>query len=263
MATELESALSGLETRLIEAERQANAVLARVKRVRRLAAVGDVNGVSGQLDQAPEAVDRLAVAFKALDGAFAYDAETAFANGTYIGELKAEAGRQGVTLIERDGRLSAFPLVLRLEAKAPGVRVGRKMVRAIRPSTLIKSLKALQQAGRFNAAGFLEQMFRAYLHLVPSGWTPRDGTDGPAVSLSQIHALLTLLPAAAADYPKEAFACDLLRLNRAPDTKTRAGLGFALPASTGSKGSDRLAVYDERGAEHIFVGIRFLAAGAP
>lgn len=258
MATELESVLSELETKLAEAERQANGVLGRLKRARRLAAIGDINGVATQLEQAPEAADRLATAFKALDGSFAYSAEEAFASGTYLTELMAEAARQGVAIIERDGRLSAFPLVLKLDAKTPGVRVGRKMVRAIRPSALVRSLKAAQQAGRFNAAGFLEQLWRAYQHLVPPGWKPRDGLDGPIVSLSRVHALLTLLPAAAADYPREAFACDLLRLNREPDTKTRGGLGFSLPASTGSKGPDRLTVYDERGGEHIFVGVRFL-----
>ncbi len=172
----------------------------------------------------------------------------------------AEAARQGVTINERDGRLSAFPLVLKLDVKTQSVRVGRKMVRAIRPSALVKSLKVAQQAGRFNAAGFLEQLWRAYQHLVPSSWKPQGGSDGPAVSLSQIYALLTLLPAAAADYPREAFGCDLLRLNRAPDTRTKGGLGFALPASTGSKGQDRLTVYDERGGEHIFVGSRVFPA---
>lgn len=258
MTTELEPALSELETKLAEAERQANGLLGRLKRARRMAATGDINGVTMQLEQAPDAVDRLVMAFKSLDGSFTYDAEDAFAGGTYLAELMAEAARQGVTIIERDGRLSAFPLVLKLDAKAPGVRVGRKMVRSIRPSALVKSLKAAQQAGRFNAAGFLEQLWRAYQHLLPSGWKPQDGSDGPIVSLSRIHALLTLLPAAAADYPREAFVCDLLRLNREPDTRTRAGLGFTLPASTGSKGADRLTVYDERGGEHIFVGIRFL-----
>jgi hypothetical protein len=258
MSTELEPALSDLETKMAEAERQANGVLARLKRARKMAAIGDINGVTTQLEQAPDAVDRLATAVRSLDGSFTYDTEDAFASGTYLAELMAEAARQGVTIIERDGRLSAFPLVLKLDAKTQGVRVGRKMVRAIRPSALIKSLKAAQLAGRFNAAGFLEQLWRAYQHLVPPGWKPQDGVGGPAVSLSRIHALLTLLPAAATDYPREAFVCDLLRLNREPDTKTRGGLGFTLPASTGSKGADRLTVYDERGGEHIFVSIRFL-----
>jgi len=258
MSTELEPALAEMDAKLADAERQAMGLLARLKRARRLAAIGDINGISTQLEQAPEAADRVAATVRAMDGAFAYNADDAFNSGTYVAELMAEAQRQGVTLIERDGRLSAFPVLLKLDAKTPGVRLGRKITRAIRPSSLVKSLKAAQQSGRFNATGFLDQLWRAYQHLVPSGWKPQDGVDGPSVSLSQIYALLTLLPAAAAEYPREAFVCDLLRLNRAPDTRTRAGLGFSLPASTGSKGSDRLTVYDEHGAEHVFVGIRFL-----
>jgi hypothetical protein len=250
MAAELEPALADIEVRITDIERQANAVLARLKKARRMAAIGDIAGIVTQLEQTPDAADRLATLARGLDGAFTYSAEDAFADGTYLSELKTEAGRQGVTLVERDGRLSAFPLVLKLDARTPGVR----------PSELVKSLKAAQLAGRFNAAGVLEQIFRAYQHLTPPSWKPQASTDGPVVSLSQIHALLTLLPAAAADYPREAFASDLLRLNRAPDTKTRTGWGFALPASTGSKGQDRLTVYDERGAEHVFVGIRFLAS---
>jgi hypothetical protein len=259
MSAELEPALSEVETKLDEVERQAKSLLTRVKRARRMAAIGDINGIVTQLEQAPEAANRLATAFSSLDGAFAYDADEAFTNGTYVTELKQEAARQGLTLVERDGRLSAFPLILKLDPRTPGVRVGRKMVRAIRPSALVKSLKAVQLTGRFNAAGFLDQLWRAYLHLAPSPWKPQNPSDGPTVSLSQIHALLTLLPAAATDYPREAFVCDLLRLNREPDTKTRGGWSFSLPSSTGSKGQDRLTVYDERGAEHVFVGIRFLA----
>jgi hypothetical protein len=258
MATQLEPALAAVEARMDEAERQAKGLLVRLKRARRMAAIGDISGVFSQLEQAPEAADRLARAFRTLDGSFSYDAEQAFASGSYVAELMAEAERQGVTIVERDGRLSAFPLVLKLDARTPGVRVGRKMVRGIRPSALVKSLKATQQTGRFNASAFLEQLWRA-CQLVPPGWRPKDGSDSPVVSLSQTHALLTLHPAAAADYPREEFVCDLLRLNRLPDTRTKGGWGFNLPASTGSKGTDRLTVYDERGAEHIFVGIRFLA----
>ena len=163
------------------------------------------------------------------------------------------------------------PLARRNKISPLTIRPGRSMIRSKdravtllpqpdSPTMPLSLIHISQLAGRFNAAGVLEQIFRAYQHLTPPSWKPQASTDGPVVSLSQIHALLTLLPAAAADYPREAFASDLLRLNRAPDTKTRTGWGFALPASTGSKGQDRLTVYDERGAEHVFVGIRFLAS---
>jgi len=259
MPIALEDALADLEHRMVEPEKLANAVLSRLKRARRMAALGDLGGIAAQLDQAPEAGERLVAALRELPGSLAYDVEAAFQQGDYLEELKAEAARQGVILVDRDGRLSAFPLLLKLDAKAAGVRVGRKTQRAIRPSALVKSLKAAQQSSRFNAAGFLEQLWRAYQYLAPSPWKPDSGSDGPTVPLARVHALLTLHPAAASDYPRDAFASDLLRLNRSPDIATKGGWSFSLPAATGSKGSDRLTVYDESGREHIFYGIRFSA----
>ncbi len=70
-----------------------------------------------------------------------------------------------------------------------------------------------------------------------------------------------MLPEAEAAYPRDAFAVDLLRLDRAPDTTTRDGRGFALPASTASKGRNVLRVYDESGDEHVYAGIRFTPPG--
>jgi len=267
MPIALEAALAELEHRMIEPEKLANAVLSRLKRARRMAALGDLAGIAAQLDPAPEAGERLLAALRELPGSLSYDVEAAFQQGDYLEELKAEAARQGVILVDRDGRLSAFPLLLKLDAKAQGVCVGRKTQRAIRPSALVKVLKAAQQTSRFNAAGFLEQLWRAYQYLAPP-WKPESGSDGPTVPLARVHALLTLHPAAASDYPRDAFASDLLRLNRAPDIATRGGWSFSLPASTGTKGSDRLTVYDETGHEHIFYGLRFSApatasGGAP
>lgn len=262
MTQSIDAALSAFDIVLTDSEKLALAVLARVKRLRKLAAAGDLGGIATQLAPMPDAIERLAGAARAAGDSFTYDAESALSDGSYLAELKAEAIRQDVVLVERDGRLSAFPLLLKLEAKAAAVRVGRKLHKAIRPAVLIKTLRAAQASSRFNAGAFLEQVARAYAVLAPqiqSGWSPAAGTDGPTVPLLRIHELLTLLPTAAAEYPREAFACDLLRLNRAPDTQTAHGLGFDLPASTGSKGRERLTVYDEAGDEHIFVGIRMLA----
>ena len=77
------------------------------------------------------------------------------------------------------------------------------------------------------------------------------------VPLIEIHSLLISLPEAATAYSRDAFAVDLLRLDRAPDTRIAAGHRFALPASTGSKGRNRLVIYDKSGAQHVYVGIRF------
>ena len=74
----------------------------------------------------------------------------------------------------------------------------------------------------------------------------------------QIHELLTLLPGADRDYPKEEFARDVHLFDQATDLRTKDGRRLALPASTGTKGpAQRLTIIDQQGREMIYVGIRF------
>lgn len=257
----IETALTALDTALESGERQAGAALAQVRRLRRLCQAGDLAALGAQLAQAPALAERLAETLRGTAEGVAYDAEQAFADGSYLAELRAEAARRDVVLSERDGRVTAFPFLLKLDGRAPGVKIGRKLHRGIRPSALLKLLKAAQTAAKFNARGFLDQLWKAYTVLAPAvqpGWTANAPGEGPVVGVIGLHEVLTLLPAAASEYPRDAFACDLLQLNRAPDTTTARGRGFTLPASTGSKGRERLTAYDETGEEHVFVGIRFL-----
>jgi hypothetical protein len=104
-------------------------------------------------------------------------------------------------------------------------------------------------------------LFKAATVLARADARADEPRPGAVVPLPDIYELLTLRAGSAADYPREAFAVDLLRLDRAPDTRTKRGHRFSLPASTGSKGRSRLAVYDEHGAEHIYVGIAFRGDG--
>ena len=73
-----------------------------------------------------------------------------------------------------------------------------------------------------------------------------------------LHDLLTLLPAADADYPLEEFVADLLRLDRQPDATDSHGRRFELGGSTGRKGSKRLTLFDETGEQHDYYAIRFI-----
>ena len=160
-----------------------------------------------------------------------------------------------VMLVQRDGRITAYPVVLRLEPRTQAVRVGRKLERRIRPSVLIAELKKLQQRpNRFNARVFLDRLLKAYTILAPE----YRGGDGPLVELAALHEVLTLWPQAAADYPVEEFLCDMLRLNKLPEARTGRGHRFELGGSTGTKGAKRLSAFDETGAQHDFYAIRFV-----
>lgn len=257
MSTHLDEELDRLDGALATAERHAKAVLSGVRALRLQAAHGVVAGLPRRLEQLPTSAEPLIDALRTASAAFSYDTEAAFAGGSYLRELQVEAAAKGLVLVERDGRITAFPLLLKLEASIPAVRVGRKIERQIRPGVLTGLLKRAQDNSGFNAEAFLEMLFKAATHLARADVRAEEPRRGAVVALLDIYELLTLRPGATADYPREAFAVDLLRLDRAPDTRTRRGRRFSLPASTGSKGRSRLTVYDEHGAEHVYVGIAF------
>lgn len=260
MTDGFESQIATLDQRLAETEKHAKSLLKLIRTVRTKTAVGEFGQIAGLFELVPRQIEQLETSIQAARGSFTYDGAQALADGSYLAELRTEAAAHDLVLTERDGRLTAFPLLLKLDAKAVGIRIGRKLERRLRPSFVVRLLRKAQATSRFEAARFLQQLFDAYAYLAPvaqPGWQPGQAGTGPVVALNDIHALLTVLPAAAADYPREEFVGNLLRLNRAPDTQAGSGHSFSLPASTGSKGSNRLTVYDETGAERVFVGIRF------
>ena len=257
MSSQLEEELAKLDAALIGAERQAKAVISVLRALRRQGAAGIVTGLSRKLEQLPAAAEALITALTTASTSFAYDAETALADGSYLKELLAAAESKGLVLVERDGRITAFPLLLKFEPAIPAVRVGRKLERQIRPGVLTSLLKKAQDNAAFSAEAFLETLFKAATHLARTDQHSDEPGEGAVVPLLDIYELLTLRPGAAIEYPREAFAVDILRLDRAPDARTKRGHHFSLPASTGTKGRSRLTVYDEHGAEHVYVGIAF------
>jgi hypothetical protein len=260
-APALEDTLAEWDERLAGLEREAAAMLRATKRLRKAAHEGAVAGFPAAVAELQDNAERLHATVHAAAQAPAIDVADAFASGRFLAELAQAAAAANVTLVQRDGRVSAYPVVLRLEARSQGVRIGRRLERRIRPSFLARHLRALQQRpGRFNARAFLDRLFRAYTVLAPPrapDWAPNRPGDGPLVPLADLHDVLTLLPAAAADYPLEEFLVDLLQLNRQPDARSGRGHRFELGGSTGTKGPRRLAAFDETGAQHDFYAIRF------
>jgi hypothetical protein len=255
-ATSLEATLDAWEANLARLEQQAAQVLRAAKQLRKAAQDGALAGVGAARGALKDSAAKLAETIARDAEAPAIDIPAAFEDGSFLTELSAAAAAAGVTLVQRDGRVTAYPVVLRLEPRNLGVRVGRKLDRRLRPSVLAQYLKALQQrSGRFNARSFLDRLLRAYTVLAPA-W--RTG-EGPLIALAALHEVLTLLPAAAADYPMEEFLIDLLRLDREPDARSGRGHRFELGGSTGTKGAKRLTVFDETGAQHDYFAVRFIA----
>jgi len=258
----IEDSLAAWDEQLAGLERQATATLRAARKLRKAAHEGAV----ATFPAAVQDLQKIAAALhEALGNVAAPDIDLpgAFADGRFLAELAAAAAALNVTVVQRDGRVSVYPLALRLEQRAQGVRIGRRLERRIRPSFLARHLRDLQQRpNRFNARQFLDRLLRAYTALAgsrDSAWQPNRPGEGPLVPLADLHDLLTVLPAAASDYPLEEFLLDLLRLDRQPDARTGRGHRFELGGSTGTKGAKRLSAYDETGAQHDYYAIRFIS----
>jgi hypothetical protein len=258
----LEDTLAALDVHLADAEKQAAALLKATRRLRRAVREGAVSSLPAAVAtaQADAALAGAPLA-KAAD-TLHYDVAEAFASGAWLDELAAAARSAGVALVRRDGRVTAYPVALRLDGRAQGVRIGRRLEKRIRPSFLAAQLKALQQRPqRFNARQFLDRLFVLYesrARAEDPGWRPTHPGQGPLVPLAELHDQLTVLPAAAADYPLEEFVTDLLRLDRQPDATGTRGHRFELSGSTGRKGGKRLTLFDEAGEQHDYYAIRFV-----
>jgi hypothetical protein len=255
-AGSLETTLDAWETSLARLEQQAAQVLRAVKQLRKAAQEGALASVGPAQGALREGVTRLTETIARDAGMPAIDIPAAFENGSFLAELSQAAAAAGVTLVQRDGRITAYPVVLRLEPRNLGVRIGRKLERRLRPAVLARHLKAIQQRPtRFNARSFLDRLLRGYTVLAPD-W--RSG-EGPLVPPAALHDVLTLLPA---DYPMEEFLVDLLHLDREPDARSTRGHRFQLGGSTGTKGAKRLTVFDETGAQHDYFAVRFATDAA-
>ena len=258
----LEETLEAVDAQLGDADRQIAALLKTARRLRRAASEGALASLPGLIAAAQTDAVRIGGMFAGAGATLDYDVAAAFSDGAWLGELAAAAQAQEVVLVRRDGRITVYPVALRLDARSLGVRIGRKLERRIRPSFLAAQLKALQQRPeRFNARQFLDRLLFIYGSLARAedpAWRPNRPGTGPLVALAELHDQMTVLPAAAADYPPEEFASDLLRLDRHPDAASTGGHRFELGGSTGRKGGKRLTMFDQSGEQHDYYAIRFI-----
>jgi hypothetical protein len=254
--SDFEASLAALEARLEEVQKRGKAVMSAIARARTAAKLGRTGDILKSLDEIAKRLGEADAAAAGLAQSWQFDTSAYLAGGRFLDDLKRAAAQTGLELFEHDGRIYCFPLLLRPDPKTAAVKIGSRLERRIRPSELARLLAALQKRPqRFREERFLAVLYRAWRRLAGPLW--RGSGAGPPISLADIHETLTLLPGT--DYPVEEFARDLLLLDRRPDLETRDGCRFELPASTLSRGSmKRLVVYDERGAEHTYIAVRFV-----
>jgi len=254
----LEAELSALEGEIRAVEHAANGFVAALRQARASTRDGHIVNVNRDLATLADHRDRIIAAASRIPSVFQFDVREHLER-EFAGELRRAAEAAGVRLIERDGKLFSFPLLVRIESEELAVRIGRKRERRLRPNVLVQQLAASQRRReRFRSSQrFLQLLHAAYARIAGPDWESRG--RGPLVTVSSIYEMLTLLPGADKDYPVEEFARDLLVLDRAPETRTSGGLAFAFERSSSSRGGARpIRAYDEHGREHSYYNLRFI-----
>ena len=192
---------------------------------------------------------------------FTAEEERQYLESEYSSELQTQAESGGVRMFQRDGRIIAHPLVVRVLPGDRAVRIDRRQSSNIRPTRLVSDLEKLQnRPSRFRPQQFLESLFRAYLELAERDTADRLklGDTGQVVRLERIYRLFTGLPGSDRDYTRLDFARDLYALQESGAREVRDGARVSFPASTGTRTPQGVISFvGPEGETVLFYGIQF------
>jgi hypothetical protein len=253
----LESALLALEAKIANAQKAVDGLSKTIKAVARAAQLGQIADIPKRLSAIEGNVREAEAASRELATGWSFD-PTNYLEQNFLDDLNAAATEAGVKLFLKEGRIYAFPLLLRLVPREAALRIGKKLERRLRPKVLVSHIATMQKRPqRFSEQRFLDLLYRAYEYLAGSDWQRTTSGPGPVIPLADIHAVLTLLPNS--DYSIEEFGRDLLILDRKPDLRTREGFRISFPGAALSRERvQRIVVYDEDGRERVYLGLSFI-----
>ncbi len=249
---QLETALASIEADADATIKSLNTALKEAKKVKGAASVGHLRQLRQALHAATEQADEAAAAVRDLEAAWTFDEEHHFTSGAFTKEVLALAADEGVSVFESDERLLSYPAIVQVSAADTTVVIDKKKDARVRPTVLVRTLKALQtRAPKFKAEAFLEALATGYDLVVAK----RKLVPGTAAKLVDVYSVLTLLPGANRDYTKQEFARDLYLLDQSGITITKDQRTLSLPASALTRGSGVLVTVARSGQEKVYAGI--------
>lgn len=244
-----------------EAERSANtaakaaaALAGMVKQLAKAAADGDISKIrrlSERLATLNESA-RQEVLNASSAWPFSPEQEEQYLRESYASELMEVAQAEKFQLQQRDEGLIAFPSILRILPGERAVKINRKKVPALRPSRVVSALRDIQaRKQKGTPEALLEVLHRAYILVAGPAY-------GTPVKLASLYDALTLLPGSNVNYDQTDFVRDLFLLDRSGVTRTKSGVAYSLPASTGTKAAKETYSFTAPDGETVsYYGIQF------
>lgn len=254
----LEHALAALELDADGVVRELAAALKEAKKAKAAAATGLLRELRQALDGSVRLAEKAASTTRAVQTGWTFDEQAHFASGAFAKEVLALAADEGVQAVESDERILSFPAIVQISVADTTVLIDRKRDRRVRPSVVVRTLRTLQsRPPKFKAEAFVESLAAAYDLAIAK----RSTRPGAVVKLTELYAILTMLPGSGRDYTKQEFARDLYLLDQSGTTRTRDGRVMQLPASALTRGSGVLTTVTRYGQEKMYAGISFDGGG--
>ena len=253
--TGLEAALTQFERDAAGAVRSLTTALRETKKLQSAAAVGQLRDLRAGIDSSARLAEQAAQAVGDLKAAWSFDDAEHLAGGGFTKEVLALAAEQGVQMFESDERILSYPAIVRVSAGDSTVLIDKVKERRLRPSLLVRTLKALQdRPPKFKADAFLESLAVAYDFVLA-----RDKVrPGSVVKLVDVYTVLTVMPGAAREYSKQEFTRDLYLLDQRSIVTTTKGRTMTLPASALTRGGGvPLSTVTKSGQAKMYAGIAF------
>jgi hypothetical protein len=249
----LEAALAELDQRLAVATRALSTARKYLKQAVEASRQGKLRDLPRALASAVESSESFAQTALNAQHSWEFDVQAHLESGRYMSEVLGQAEAGGLTgAREVDGQLNSFPVTVKVDARDPSLKIGKKRHRAMRPSVLVEALR--QMRGQPVKETMLRQLLssfeKTYLFVTR-------GEDGIAVPLKSIYDAQVLRPGESREYTLPDFLLDVYRVDRSGLHVTPAGRELSLPASTGAKGGRVLQFLTETGEERIYSSMRF------
>jgi hypothetical protein len=249
----LEAALADLDARLALAARTLGAAQKQLKQAVEASRQGKVRDLPRTLAGVVESSDAFAQAALNAQRSWAFDVQGHLESGRYVAELLSQAEAAGLAgASEVDGALQSFPVIVKVDARDPSLKIGRKLDRAMRPSVIVERLRQMrgQPAREAVVRQLLASFERAYLIVSRGG-------EGIAVPLKSIYDALVLRPGQSREYTLNDFLLDVYWLDRSGPHVTQVGRELSFPAATGAKAGRGLQFVTETGEVRTYASIRF------
>lgn len=180
--------------------------------------------------------------------------ERRISGSRFLSEVQQLAQRAGLDGIQiGDSALLSYPHRLIFDPTG-FYRIGRRVVRAVRPSAIVERLR--KERGRVPAItqAFLEALEHAYFLV-------NKDSVGISVPLEDVYETLTMLPGSRKEYAESDFIRDIGLIDERGPHVTKQGNKVSFPASTSARMNRGFSAVNSRGDEISYASIRFDRSG--